>query len=58
MRADVEKAWLPATDHKAVIAVDQRIDKALDELSKLSETLRQSFGLLPPRASRGPAPPL
>jgi Mg2+ and Co2+ transporter CorA len=29
-----------------VIEVDDRIDKALSGLSKLSETLRQSFGLL------------
>lgn len=46
LRADVEKAWLPVTDHAAVIEVDDRIDKALEQLGRLSETLRQSFGLL------------
>ena len=46
LRADIGKAWLPATDHEAVIAVDDRIDKALSGLARLSETLRQSFGLL------------
>jgi hypothetical protein len=46
LRADIGKAWLPATDHQAVIEVDDRVDKALANLAKLSETLRQSFGLL------------
>jgi len=46
LRADVEKAWLPVSGHEAVIAVDDRIDKALKQLGKLSATLRQSFGLL------------
>lgn len=46
LRADIGKAWLPASDHEAVIAVDDRIDKALTALGKLSDTLRQSFGLL------------
>jgi hypothetical protein len=46
LRADAGKAWLPVTDHQAVIAVDDRIDKALAGLARLSETLRQSFGLL------------
>jgi CorA-like Mg2+ transporter protein len=46
LRADLAKAWLPATDHRAVIEVDDRVDKALAGLAKLSETLRQSFGLL------------
>lgn len=46
LRADLEKAWLPATDHDAVIAVDDRVDKALAGLGRLSATLRQSFGLL------------
>jgi CorA-like Mg2+ transporter protein len=46
LRADLTKAWLPASDHRAVIEVDDRIDKALAALSKLSETLRQSFSLL------------
>jgi hypothetical protein len=46
LRADLGKSWLPATDHGAVIEVDDRVDKALANLAKLSETLRQSFGLL------------
>jgi CorA-like Mg2+ transporter protein len=46
LRADVEKAWLPVSDHEAVVAVDERIDKALEGTGRLSETLRQSFGLL------------
>jgi Mg2+ and Co2+ transporter CorA len=46
LRADIGKSWLVATDHKAVIEVDDRVDKALAGLAKLSERLRQSFGLL------------
>ncbi len=46
LRADVSKAWLVASDHQAVIEVDERVDKALAGLAKLSERLRQSFGLL------------
>lgn len=46
LRADLDKAWLPTTDHDAVIEVDDRVDKALAALGRLSETLRQSFGLL------------
>jgi CorA-like Mg2+ transporter protein len=46
LRADLGKSWLPASDHAAVIEVDDRVDKALADLGKLSETLRQSFGLL------------
>jgi hypothetical protein len=46
LRADVGKAWLPVSDHAAVVEVDDRIDKALEQLGRLSATLRQSFGLL------------
>jgi CorA-like Mg2+ transporter protein len=46
LRADLTKAWLPATDHGAVIDVDQRVDNALAGLAQLSGSLRQSFGLL------------
>lgn len=46
LQSDLGKAWLKASDHAAVKAVDRRVDKALEELGKLSETLRQSFGLL------------
>jgi len=46
LRSDPDKAWLPATDHKEVVAVDERIDKALAALSKLGDTLRSSLHLL------------
>jgi Mg2+ and Co2+ transporter CorA len=46
LRSDLGKAWLPATDHQAVVDVDDRVDRALEALGRLSETLRQSFGLL------------
>jgi uncharacterized membrane protein len=46
LRSDIGKSWLVTGDHKAVIEVDDRIDKALANLAKLSERLRQSFGLL------------
>lgn len=46
VRRDPDKAWLPAADHDEVVAMDKRIDDALHELSKLSETLRNSFHLL------------
>jgi Mg2+ and Co2+ transporter CorA len=46
LRADLDKAWLPSSDHETVIEVDDRIDKALAALGRLSDTLRQSFGLL------------
>ena len=46
LQADLGKAWLPAADHAAVKEVDRRVDKALAGLAQLSETLRQSFGLL------------
>ena len=46
LRADIGKSWLVATDHDAVVEVDDRVDKALAGLAKLSERLRQSFGLL------------
>jgi Mg2+ and Co2+ transporter CorA len=46
LRADPEKAWLPTSEHAAAMEVDDRIDKALTALGRLSDTLRQSFGLL------------
>jgi len=46
LRLDPEKAWLPADDHKEVVAVDERIDKALSALGQLGDTLRSSFQLL------------
>ncbi len=58
LQADIGKAWLPVTNHGAVIEVDNRIDKALAALARLSETLRQSFGLFTwsrPRSSAATA---
>ncbi|HEV2858087.1 MAG TPA: CorA family divalent cation transporter [Solirubrobacterales bacterium] len=46
LQSDLGKAWLQASDHQAVKEVDNRVDKALAGLGQLSETLRQSFGLL------------
>jgi len=46
LRDDVDKAWLPAGDHDAVIKVDDRVDKALAALSKLGDALRSSFHLV------------
>lgn len=46
LQADIGKSWLVATDHEAVVEVDDRVDRALAGLAKLSERLRQSFGLL------------
>jgi CorA-like Mg2+ transporter protein len=46
LRLDPEKAWLPASDHEEVVAVDERIDKALGALARLGDTLRSSFQLL------------
>lgn len=46
LRHDVDKAWLPAGDHDEVKAVDDRVNNALRELSKLGDTLRSSFQLL------------
>jgi hypothetical protein len=46
LSTDASKAWLPVTAHEPVVEVDRRVDAALHELSKLSETLRQSFGML------------
>ena len=40
---DLDKAWLPATDHDHVKAVDKHVDHALIDLAKLGETLRASF---------------
>jgi Mg2+ and Co2+ transporter CorA len=46
LRSDPDKAWLPTANHEEVVAVDERIDKALAALSKLGETLRSSLHLL------------
>jgi hypothetical protein len=46
IRQDIDLAWLPATEHEQVIAVDDRIDRALMELRQLGDTLRASFSVL------------
>jgi hypothetical protein len=46
LQKDLDKAWLPAQNHGAVIEVDDRVDKALYELLGLGETLRSSFQML------------
>lgn len=46
LQNDLEKAWLPAEDKEAVKDLDNRIDKALDGLRRLGDTLRGSFQLL------------
>jgi uncharacterized membrane protein len=46
LRADPDKAWLPVSQHDPVIEVDDRVDKTLDRLGKLSETMRSSFSIL------------
>jgi hypothetical protein len=46
LREDIDKAWLPASDHEAAVAVNECVEGALVALGKLGETLRQSFGVL------------
>jgi hypothetical protein len=46
LRTNVDKAWLPVRDHAAVIRVDDRVDKALDNLRTLAGALRGSFQVL------------
>lgn len=53
LNEDLDKAWLPATDHDEVKLVDKRIDKALAALSKLGESLRSSFHSLQLLAAEG-----
>jgi Mg2+ and Co2+ transporter CorA len=50
---DLDKAWLPATDHVEVKRVDQRVDKALSALKSLGESLRSSFHSLQLLAAEG-----
>jgi hypothetical protein len=40
------KAWLPASNQQLVEDVDNRIDRALENLDKLGDALRSSFSLL------------
>jgi CorA-like Mg2+ transporter protein len=46
LRTHPERAWLPVTRHDEVIALDKRIDTALDKLSQLANTMRGSFNVL------------
>lgn len=46
LRVDLDRAWLRATDHNAVIEVDKRVDRALANLAELGATLRSSFQVL------------
>ena len=43
LNQDLDKAWLPATDHEEVKLVNRRVDRALDSLKALGEALRGSF---------------
>ena len=53
LNEDLDKAWLPATDHEEVQKVDRRVDKALAALSRLGESLRASFHSLQLLAAEG-----
>ena len=53
LNEDLDKAWLPATDHDEVKLVDRRVDKALAALSHLGESLRSSFHSLQLLAAEG-----
>jgi CorA-like Mg2+ transporter protein len=46
MSLDIEKVWLPASDHAEAIKVDDRVDRVLDNLATLGEALRSSFHLV------------
>jgi hypothetical protein len=43
LNEDLDKAWLPATDHAEVKLVDKRVDKALEALKTLGVNLRSGF---------------
>jgi CorA-like Mg2+ transporter protein len=43
---DLDKVWLPASDHAEAIKVDDRMDRVLDNLTRLGENLRASFHLI------------
>lgn len=50
VRSDLDKAWFRgATDRDEVVAVDERVNRALQNLSDLGRTLRASFALLQDR---------
>jgi hypothetical protein len=46
MSLDLDKVWLPASDHAEAIKVDDRVDRVLDNLATLGEALRSSFHLV------------
>lgn len=47
IRSDVDKAWFRgATDHAEIESVDERINRALHDLSELGRVLRSSFAML------------
>ena len=46
MSLDLDKVWLPASDHAEAIKVDDRMDRVLDNLTRLGESLRASFHLI------------
>jgi len=46
LNVDPDKAWLPVRNHAEVKAIDKRVDKSLDALATLGNTLRSSFHLL------------
>jgi hypothetical protein len=43
---DIDRAWLPANDPVLVEEVDDRIDRALDNIRQLGEHLRSCFNVL------------
>jgi hypothetical protein len=43
---DIDRAWLPASDPVLVEEVDDRIDRALDNIRQLGEHLRSCFSVL------------
>lgn len=46
LRKDPARAWLPISNHAQVIAVDDRVDRTLDQLRELSNVMRSSFGVM------------
>ena len=46
LRADIDRAWLCATDRDVVVQVDDRVDKALAGLRDLAQSLRGALQLL------------
>jgi hypothetical protein len=43
---DIRRAWLPTKDRETAMEVAELVAEALADLGKLSDTLRQAFGLL------------